>query len=339
MIKYISPIPSRRAHGLVARVYEQIKREFGVLGEPLTLHSPIPPLLAGVWSTFRETLLTGVVRRELKEAAAVAVARLNQCPYCVDAHSVMLRAASSHAAAAAIQRGREAEIRDPAIKGMVAWASASRSPGAGSLAVPPFTRAEAPEVIGIAFWIHYINRMVTIFVGKGLIPLASNPLGLRTLSERLGGWFFAGTLRQQQSPGTSLGLLPDASLPQDLHWAATSPFVSRAFASFSAAAEEAGKTSLSAEIRACVVERVGRWQGEDPGLSLAWLEESIRGLAESSKPGARLALLAALAPHRIDEKLIGEFRRNQAADEQLLGALAWASFTAARRISSWLGAR
>jgi AhpD family alkylhydroperoxidase len=100
VIRYIKPVPSRSARGVVQEVYRQIKGEFGTLGEPLTLHSPLPALLAGLWCSFRESLVAGVARRDVKEAVAVGVSRLNECPYCIDAPAVLLRATRAHEAAA-----------------------------------------------------------------------------------------------------------------------------------------------------------------------------------------------------------------------------------------------
>jgi len=65
-IKYIQPVAPNYTQGLVARVYPQIKKEFGALVEPFTLHSPSPELLAGAWSACWESLLVGIVRRDIK---------------------------------------------------------------------------------------------------------------------------------------------------------------------------------------------------------------------------------------------------------------------------------
>lgn len=70
-IKYVSTVKPASAKGLVGRVYNQIKREFGAVVEPFTVHSSVPELLTGVWSACRETLLVGRVRREVKEAVAL----------------------------------------------------------------------------------------------------------------------------------------------------------------------------------------------------------------------------------------------------------------------------
>ncbi len=96
MVKYIWPVRPSSSDDVVAAVYRQIRRDFGVLREPLTLHSPHPRLLAGAWAAFRETVLVGQVPRERKEAVAAVISDLNRCPYCVDAHTMMLDAAGRH---------------------------------------------------------------------------------------------------------------------------------------------------------------------------------------------------------------------------------------------------
>jgi hypothetical protein len=112
--------------------------------------------------------------------------------------------------------------------------------------------------------------------------------------------------------------------------------VAGAYARFAAAVEAAGQQSVPAEVRLLVHKQVGSWQGEDPGLSRHWVEEAIIGLDESHKPAARLALLTALASYQVDEGVIHAFRSQYPGDDKLIGLAAWASFTAARRVGSWL---
>ena len=336
MIRYIKVESARTARGLVAEVYAQMRKEFGVLGEPITLHSPVPDLLAGVWSSFRESVLAGDVPRPVKEAVAVAISRLNRCPYCADAHTVMLRATANHHAAGAIRNDRDDEIGDPVIRAFVRWARASRSSGAMELATPPFSPRQAPEIVGTALWIHYINRMSKVFIEGSLIPITSNTLGLRSLSERMGGLYFASVARKRFAPGESLRLLKGASHYPDFEWAAGSASISVAFASFAHAADRVGASALSPEVRARVANHIRNWDGADPGPEPGWMTSALKGLNTSESAGARLALLAALAPDRIDEKCIGAFRSMAPADDALLGAVAWSSLAAARRISSWI---
>ena len=102
--------------------------------------------------------------------------------------------------------------------------------------------------------------------------------------------------------------------------------------------ETAGRDALPDDTRVLVRERIAAWNGEDPGLSRGWVQEAIARLDETAKPVARLALLTALAPYQVDAGVIEAFRAQQPKDDRLIAAAAWASFTAARRIGTWLHA-
>jgi AhpD family alkylhydroperoxidase len=319
---------------LLAQTYHQIKRDFGALVEPFTLHASAPRLLAGIWMATRETELVGIVRREIKEAVAATVSRLNQCPYCVDTHTMMLHAVSAHGIAAAISQENDGEIQDPAIRQIVAWAEATRSPDNPLLQRPPFSEAEAPEIIGTAVAFHYTNRMVDIFLDE--TPLPSNRGWLKGTLKRMAGWYFSRAARRRKKPGTSLALLPEADLPADMGWAASSPTVAGAFARWAAVVEIAGQEALPANVRALARAHIAAWNGETPTLSRGWVEKALAGLDDAEKPAARLALLTALAPYQIDENTIAAFRAQQPGDDKLIAATAWASFTAARRVGTWL---
>ncbi len=331
---YIQPVAIGSAEGLVTQVYAQIKRDFGAIVAPFALHSPSPKLLAGAWMVCRETELVGNVRRSIKEAVAATVSKINQCPYCVDAHTIMLHATAEHEVARVISEESLAQISDPEIRAIVQWASATRSPGSSLLLSPPFSLQEAPEIIGTAVFYHYINRMVRVLLGE--TPLPSSRHWLRAASKRIAGWFFSRSVRRLKSPGESLRFLPEAELPADLAWAKTVPTIAEAFARFAAVMEDEGEHALSEEVRGYVEECVQTWNGEDIGMSRRWCEQRLNVLDDASKAAGRLALLTALAPYQVDERVVSDFRAYYPEDEILLGALAWASFTAARRIGTWL---
>ena len=57
-IQYVKPVAHGSATGLAAETYRQMQADF--LPVPLlTLHSPVPEVLAGAWSILRESLLAG----------------------------------------------------------------------------------------------------------------------------------------------------------------------------------------------------------------------------------------------------------------------------------------
>jgi len=285
------------------------------------------------WQPAR-TELVGIVRREIKEAVAAIVSRLNQCPYCVDAHTMMLHAVSAHGAAAAISQGNDSEIQDPAIRPIIAWAKATRSPEDPLLQRPPFSEAEAPEIIGTAVAFHYTNRMVDIFLDE--TPLPSNRGWLKGTLKRMAGWYFSRAARRRKPAGTSLALLPEAEFPTDMGWAASSPTVAGAFARWAAVVEIAGQEALPADVLLLVRTHIDAWNGEPPSLSRGWVDAAIAGLDDAEKPAARLTLLTALASYQVDEGIINTFRAQQPGDDKLIAATAWASFTAARRVGTWL---
>lgn len=333
-IRYVQPVAPNSTEGLVARVYPQIKKEFGALVEPFTLHSPSPELLAGAWSACRESLLVGNVRRDVKEAVAATVSRINQCPYCVDAHTIMLNATSARNSADAIIHQRDDQIRDPAVRSIVKWAAATRSPGAEVLLSPPFSQKDAPEIIGTAVFFHYVNRMASVLLSE--TPLPSNHPLLKGFFKRMAGWFFSRAVHRSKPLGASLELLPESELPSDLVWAKRSPNIAGAFARFAGVIDRAGRDAIPKDVRDCVVKHVQAWDGRDPGLGRQWVEEAISGLDEKSKDIGRLVLLTTLAPYQVDEGVVNAFTAHFVKDEKLLGALAWGSFTIARKIGTWL---
>jgi AhpD family alkylhydroperoxidase len=335
MIKYIQPLPVSLTKGFVFDMYKQIRKDFGFVGDIFIMHSPSPPLLASIWASLRETELVGSVPRGIKEAVAAAVAKANQCSFCVDAHTTMLLAAGYKEVAQKIREDQVDGISDERMNSIVKWALATRSPHSSILLNPPFTAQEAPEIIGTAVTTHYITRMMDVLLtNKTLVPI-NNAL-LNNIIKRAIALVFSSSIRKIRKPGESLLFLPEAFLPNDLSWAKSHPIISRAFACFAAATDAAGESTLSEEIRSNVQHFINDWDGKEPGLSRNWVEQNITTLSGPSKIAAKLALLTAIAPYQIDDDLIQDFRSAYKDDVQLLNVLSWSSFTAARKIGSWL---
>ncbi|MEU0793643.1 carboxymuconolactone decarboxylase family protein [Amycolatopsis sp. NPDC005961] len=315
--RYVRVVPRRRAAGLVAEVYRQVERDFGMLAPPVALHSAAPEAMAAAWSVLRETLLAqGVADRAAKEAVATGVSVANSCPYCVDVHGMTL---------AAIPAAEDTAILEN-------WARASAT---GAADAPPFPPEQAPELVGVAVAFQYYNRMVNVFLQESPFP-SHVPESAKPQARRVLG----GVLRPPSGPGPragdSLELLPDAPLPADLGWARPSAVVAGAFARAYAATEAAGARSVPAAVRALLHDRLSTWDGQAPGLSRAWLEEAVAGLAEADRPAGRLALAIALASYQVDEGLVEAFRTTAPGDDALIELAAWASMAAARRVSTWL---
>jgi hypothetical protein len=196
-------------------------------------------------------------------------------------------------------------------------------------------------MIGTAVLFHYINRPVTVFLAQtSPLPLAGRlPKGGLL---RIGGRRFRRFAQARPVAGESLELLPEARLPDDLAWAAGSEVIASAWARYAAAAERAGERSLPPEVRTWLDAQLDAWHGQDPGLGSDWLERALEALEGPQRPAGRLALLVALAPYRVDDEVVEDFRAarfgedGSDADARLVGAVSWSALAAARRIGSWL---
>lgn len=330
-LRYVHAVPPGAARGLLGRVYAQAARDY-ILAGPITVHSAIPELAAGLWMYGRETVLAAnALDRGAKEAIAAAISVANECPYCRDMHTSMAHSAGAHELAASIPATRD-DIA--AAAPVLAWARASGTSRDAILTDFPFTEAQAPEAIGTAVFFHYINRVVNIFFEATALRL---PLVGAALTDRLTrGFGFA--LRHRMapvSPGESLHLLPAAPLPDDLAWA-DHPTIGPAVARWAAALQAAADRHVPAPVRTAVERAIGDWRGESPPLGDAWLEESTAGLADTDRPIADLALLAAMASYRVTGARVRAFAEQRPEEEAFLATVAWAASLAARRVGGWL---
>ncbi len=124
VVHYIEPVAYDDAQGMVATVYHQMQRDFELV-PPITIHSPIPDLLAGVWSMTRESMFAGKVSRAEREAIPAAISHINECPFCVDVHSTMLHGGSEHRVARAIRTKNLDQLPDSRIGNIARWALAT----------------------------------------------------------------------------------------------------------------------------------------------------------------------------------------------------------------------
>lgn len=332
-VRHVTPVRHAQAEGVIAAVYAQVERDFGLLAPPVGLHSPAPGPLTACWAMLRETLVVpGTVARPVKEAVAAAVSMANACPYCVEVHGATLSGLGDGPVAAAVAANRIDTIEGPAVRAIATWARHS-----GTLTATtawPFPAEHAPELIGVAVTFHYLNRMVSLFLGDSALP-DGVPKAARGSALRALGRSLRAVVGRGARPGESLHLLPDAPLPPDLVWAGTDPVIGAAFARAAAAVDAAGARSVPPPVRAAVATALSTWDGSPPGPSRAWLEDGVACLAEADRPAGRLALLAAMAPHQADGAVV-EAARTASGDVGLVELCSWSALSAARTIGAWV---
>jgi AhpD family alkylhydroperoxidase len=336
-VQHVRPVHPRAANGLVAEVYGQIERDFGMLAPPMSLHSPAPGPLAAAWSILRETLLVdGVTNRQSREVVAAAVSLGNSCPYCVDVHGTTLAGlVGDNADAEAVTADRIDAVTDPQLRELARWARAS----GGSQAAPtPFPAAHAPELIGVAVTFQYLNRMVNIFLPASPIPPTVRGAARRA-TQRMAARMLGSMARRGGRPGDSAHLLPAAPLPPDLSWAAGNPHIAEAFARAARAFDAGGAHAVPETVQQLVRSQLADPTQSGPGISAhAWLDEAVADLPEADRPAGRLAMLTLFAAYRVTPDVLDGLRRRQPGDDTLIELTSWVSMTAARHIGTRLGA-
>jgi AhpD family alkylhydroperoxidase len=335
-VRHVKPVPPKAAGALAGRIYGQVERDFGVLAPPVVLHSPSPEIMAAIWIMLRESLIVpGKVGRPGKETVAVSVSPGNTCPFCVTIHSRTLAGLTGTAGMPSVAGDHARSLADPRLRALAEWATASGTK-AGALGHASACPADqAPELIGTVVLLHYLNRMVNVFLGEVPLPPRVPRIALRPVMGVVTGMIRkagAGPL----PAGASLDLLPSAAPPADLAWAAPNPVLADGFARAFAAIDTAGTSFVAGPVRELVQARLAAWHGQSPGLSRAWVTDAVSGLAPPDQAAGRLALLIALASYQVDQSVIGAYRLTESDDQALIALVSWASMAAARRIGGWI---
>jgi alkylhydroperoxidase family enzyme len=255
-------------------------------------------------------------------AAAVSVA--NSCPYCVEVHAATLGGLGADAGAFA--DGVLHEVPDPGLRALAAWAGGSA----------PFPGGPVAELVGVAVAFHYLNRMVSVFLGESPLP-AALPSGARAVAGRVLGRVMRRTAEPVLPSGDSLSLLPAAPAAPDLGWTSGNATIAGAFAR--AVATVDATASVPDAVRGLVAGRLAGWDGGPPPLSRAWVADAVRPLAPAEQAAGRLALLVAFAAYQVDPAVIDGFRRHQPSDAALVELCSWAALSAARAAGGLLWRR
>jgi AhpD family alkylhydroperoxidase len=332
-MRYVSSVPTRKAEGLVARVYDMIAEDFFVNGS-LTSHSKVPELMAGVWTGGRECILvTDRLDRTTKEAMTATLSQINDCPYCGDMLVSLVHGGGEHEVASQILTEGVGQISDPTMRERLAWTRAAGTAGPEGVPEPPFTPEELPEAIGALLAMSHINRFSHVVMDGS--PVTA-PLGLQAIKAaalRMFGSELKTTTERPIEPGRALDLLPPAPLPEDMGWASPNPRIADALSRWAGAIEREAARVVSPAVRELVRRNLEDWQGEQMPISRSWVEEEVQGLTGEDRAMARLALVVAKASYQVDGSLVEEVLGADRDETRLIRVLAWASFSAARRFA------
>lgn len=329
-MRYVHPVPRRKATGIVAEAYDMIDRDFFINGS-LTSRSAVPELLAAIWTGGRETILVSdQLDRTTKEAMTATMSSINDCPYCGDMLVSLVHAADQHDDASEILGETEENITDPVLRERLLWVRAVATPGAEPPASLPFTAQQLPEAIGCLMAMSDINRFSHIVMDGSPVKTPFGIEGIRAAALRIFGGELKATHTTSLEPGATLRLLPPAELPPDMQWARPNPRIVRALAQWTAAVEREAKSVVPEDAQRLVHRSLARWHNEPMPMSRSWVAQETNGLEGESRDIARLALVLAKASYQIDDKVVEAVLGADRDEERFVRILAWSSFTAAR---------
>jgi AhpD family alkylhydroperoxidase len=333
-MRYVSAVPRAKADGMVARVYDMIAEDFFINGS-LTSHSKVPPLLAGVWTGGRESILvTDRLDRTTKEAITAVLSGVNDCLYCGDMLVSLVHGGGKHQAASQILSQSEEDIADPALRAKLEWVKAIAGPGWNAPNNTPFAADQLPEVIGSLLAMSHINRFSHVVMAGSPVKAPLGLKGIKSATLRLFGSELKVTTELPLEPGRALDLLPAAPLPEDMEWAGPNPRIAAAVSRWAAAVRREAAHVINPVVGEAVERIIQSWQGESMPISRSWVEQEIQDLSGQDRDLARLALVVAKAVYQVDDSLVEAILGEEHDETKLIRVLAWASFSAARRFAN-----
>jgi len=328
-VKHVDIVSSGNARGLVQNIYLQMKKEFRIV-PPMSVHSKVPHILAAVWSMSREALVVGPNRIE-KELIATAVSEINDCPFCVDVHTVMLKAGGLSIESSLRKSDEFSKIEN--------WAKSTLDPNNEILRNPPFKEEFRASYFGTAIAFHYMNRVVNIFMKEGSpLNMAGGSGWTRGLLKSIAARSIGKSiLRKTGVPGMSLQFLPVQSALCEIPWIKNGGTVGHALALFFEILSKEGESVFSDLNSKNEIERiVNLWCGEPAPISKAWIKEAIANIDRSDRASATLALLVARCSHQVSDTDIADFRSIHSTDEELIKIVAYGASLGAKRIATWI---
>lgn len=89
----VTLVSEEQAKGKVKSIYDEIKRTFGMPFVPnlFKAMANFPEYLEASWNRFKVIMGPGKLDRKTKEFLALAVSSVNNCDYCIHAHTAALK--------------------------------------------------------------------------------------------------------------------------------------------------------------------------------------------------------------------------------------------------------
>ncbi|OYT15897.1 MAG: hypothetical protein B7C24_10635 [Bacteroidetes bacterium 4572_77] len=332
-IKHIKYICKRKAKGKLKILYRHIESNFGKLAEPFVLHSIKLNYISAVWAVLYETLLVEQkIKRSIKESIATCISEVNKCPYCIDAHTVMVFG-TDKSLENNIQHLKTNPTESPTKEDeIIYWALHNLDFQNKLLKSPPFNKQEAPEIIGTAVLFHYINRMVQVFAQDSPFPIS---FWKKQIKYFAANFIFNKALKKPKTKGESLGFLNTTSLNNDFIWAKETPEIQSAFCHLKKEISQDINTLLSSESIDYIKNTAKNLDLLNNSFGHKNKNAFLENIKQKDKIVSEYCFLMMFEHHKIQDthiKALKEFL----SQEQILQLSAWSSLLIAENIGEAL---
>ncbi|NUO96941.1 MAG: DNA-binding protein [Nonomuraea sp.] len=326
LVRHVAPVAPDRAQGVVAEVYAQVNAEFSSIGPAVMMMSPAPELMAAGWSLMRESQLAGEISPVDKALVALGAARSNGLEYDVQAFLAVLRLLGEPELAGTVERGDAPA--DPARTALLDWASSTGVTEREPLEAP-FPGREAAEYVGTLLFTHFVNRVAAAMLPAGLTPGTLDPADEPPFE----GAPVLRDLRQELRPGATLPLLEGLPSGEPPAWAEGVP-IGRAYAALVATAAQ-GAGLLTPAAAETVSKVIAAHRGRRRAATYR-PDDELSALDERERAGARVAILAGLAPEAVTDADVAAWRATDRrfSDHCTVFLLAYGAMAAVTRIEA-----
>lgn len=336
-LKYIKKIPPKQATGELKKIYDMIGKSWsGPMPGPWLMLASTPELLNVIWINAALNMFSGSLKHDEWNVIAASISKMNRCPYCLEAHGMLIDAYASNDTAKYIEMGRIDRIEDPYFKSLAEW-SFSTTTKAPIISNPPFNIDKAPEAIMTVLSFHLINRMVNIFLYESGMPVPEL-FGLKKLMASLAKPMMRKMIDSMVFDEKELlSLAPMSTLPADMPWAKTNRRVAEAVTRQATAFERVGNETVPKPVRDLLNHQLEFWDGNNVSASQEWINDTLSKLDDGLKPIGKLVLLTAFASYKVDKQIVEDVQIVLPGDSNLVKTVAYASFATARKIAQNCG--
>jgi len=226
-------------------------------------------------------------------------------------------------------------VQDVKTKQLLDWAFNTKYFQSDIIQQPPFSKGEAPEIISTAVLFHYLNRMVTVFLGETILPF--NISFLRSFMKKLAAMMFSKVLASEKKKNESFFEVDMSEFGDPFYWTKSNVRIHHALSSFYKVVHSLGKESISNQVFEFITTEIDNWTGSEH-IDISDLDEKLKTVDVEFRKMAKMLYFISFMPYRVTTGLVTDLRKTyKLEDDEILGMFSWASYMTAAKISKEIG--